>query len=192
MDPHALCVFCGSRVGNDPTYAAAATRLGTLLAEAGITLVYGGGRIGLMGVIADSVTAAGGRVVGVIPDFLERREVANRAADQLIVSRSMHERKQRMFELADGFVVLPGGIGTLDETIEILTWKQLHRHTKPIVLLDLDGFWQPLLALFDAVIRRGFATDRTRSLYEVVDTTDAIIPAIRRALAPSRGPSTGL
>ena len=162
------------------------------MAAAGITLVYGGGRIGLMGVVADAVRAGGGRVVGVIPDFLERREVGNPYVDEMIVTRSMHERKQRMFDLSDAFVVLPGGIGTLDETIEMLTWKQLHQHTKPVILVDTEGYWRPLLALIDAVIRDGFASEWTRTLFEVVDYVEEVLPSIRRAGAPPRGSSAGL
>ena len=162
------------------------------MAAEGITLVYGGGRIGLMGVVADAAKAGGGRVVGVIPDFLERREVGNPDVDEMIVTRSMHERKQRMFDLADAFVVLPGGIGTLDETIEMLTWKQLHQHTKPVVLVDVDGYWRPLLALIEAVIRNGFASEWTRALFEVVDLVEQVLPSIRRADAPPRGSSAGL
>lgn len=192
MQPRALCVFCGSRHGDRPSYADAATRLGSRLAAEGIALVYGGGRVGLMGVIADAVKASGGRVVGVIPDFLVRREVGNNHVDELIITASMHERKQRMFDLADGFVVLPGGIGTLDEAIEILSWKQLYQHSKPVVILNVDGYWRPLLALIDAAVRSGFATEWTRQLYEVVETVDEVLPVIRRVAVPPRGSSAGL
>ncbi len=136
---HAVAVFCGSRSGNDPAYHCAAQALGTGLAKAGIRLVYGGGRIGLMGVLADAALAAGGDVLGIIPEFLTRREVAHEGVTKMVVTDSMHSRKQRMFEAADAFVSLPGGLGTLDETIEIITWRQLRLHAKPILICDVAG-----------------------------------------------------
>ena len=192
MHPRSLCVFCGSRVGERPIYAEVARDLGTCLAAEGITLVYGGGRVGLMGVVASAARRAGGRVIGVIPDFLMRMEVGNQDVDELIVTQSMHDRKQRMFDLSDGFVVLPGGTGTLDETIEILTWKQLHQHDKPVVLVSPDGYWDPLVALVDAVIADGFAGAGTRRLFEVVEDGAAALAAIRRGPDPMPGGSAGL
>ena len=176
---HAVAVFCGSRTGNDPAYRAAAQALGHGLAEAGIRLVYGGGRIGLMGVIADAALAAGGRVTGVIPEFLTRREVAHAAITELIVTDSMHSRKQRMFEASDAFISLPGGLGTLDETIEIITWRQLRLHDKPILICDVSGSAAPFLATMEAAIAADFAYPGTRELYEVVDG----VPAVLRRLA---------
>jgi uncharacterized protein (TIGR00730 family) len=178
-DIRAVAVFCGSRTGNDPAYRAAAQALGLGLAEAGIQLVYGGGRIGLMGVLADAALEAGGSVVGVIPEFLKRREVAHTGITATEVTGSMHSRKHRMFELADAFVSLPGGLGTLDETIEILTWRQLNLHTKPVLICDVAGSAKPLLAAIEAAIIGEFASPATRELFEVVDG----VPALLRRLA---------
>ncbi len=176
----AVAVFCGSRPGHDPAFAAAARALGQGLAEAGIRLVYGGGRIGLMGEVADAVLAAGGDVLGVIPDVLTRREVAHPRLGNLVVTGSMHSRKQRMFEAADAFVSLPGGLGTLDETVEIITWRQLRLHDKPILLCDVAGSAQPLLAAIEAAIAAGFATAETRRLYEVTDGVPALLHRLKQ------------
>jgi uncharacterized protein (TIGR00730 family) len=178
-----VCVFCGSKFGNDPTWARAADRLGVLLAEAGIRLVYGGGRIGLMGVVAQSVMRAGGRVSGVIPDFMIKLEVADTGITDLVVVDSMHERKRRMFELADGFVILPGGLGTLDETFEIVTWKQLRQHSKPIVVLNVNGYWSPFADLVRAIVAGGFAHPAVADLFALVETPEAVLPALRAAPA---------
>jgi len=178
-----VCVFCGSKFGNDPTWARAADRLGVLLAEAGIRLVYGGGRIGLMGVVAQSVMRAGGRVSGVIPDFMIKLEVADTGITDLVVVDSMHERKRRMFELADGFVILPGGLGTLDETFEIVTWKQLRQHSKPIVVLNVNGYWSPFADLVRAIVAGGFAHPAVADLFTLVETPEAVLPALRAAPA---------
>jgi len=176
-----VCVFCGSKFGNDPAWARAADRLGVLLAEAGIRLVYGGGRIGLMGVVAQSVKRAGGRVSGVIPDFMIKLEVADTGITDLVVVDSMHERKRRMFELADGFVILPGGLGTLDETFEIVTWKQLRQHSKPIVVLNVNGYWSPFADLVRAIVAGGFAHPAVADLFTLVETPEAVLPALRAA-----------
>ncbi|HME22445.1 MAG TPA: TIGR00730 family Rossman fold protein [Acetobacteraceae bacterium] len=176
---HAVAVFCGSRTGNDPAYRAAAQTLGHGLAEAGIRLVYGGGRIGLMGVMADAALAAGGTVLGVIPEFLTRREVMHEGISELVITASMHARKQKMFEAADAFISLPGGLGTLDETIEIITWRQLGLHTKPVLICDVAGSAAPFLATIEAAIAAEFAYPGTRELYEVVDG----VPALLRQLA---------
>ncbi|MBM3581581.1 MAG: TIGR00730 family Rossman fold protein [Alphaproteobacteria bacterium] len=178
-----VCVFCGSKFGNDPAWARAADRLGVLLAEAGIRLVYGGGRIGLMGVVAQSVMRAGGRVSGVIPDFMIKLEVADTGITDLVVVDSMHERKRRMFELADGFVILPGGLGTLDETFEIVTWKQLRQHSKPIVVLNVNGYWSPFADLVRAIVAGGFAHPAVADLFTLVETPEAVLPALRAAPA---------
>ncbi len=151
-----VAVFCGARPGIGPAFARAAAALGEGLARAGIRLVYGGGRVGLMGALADACLAAGGQVIGVIPEFLTRSEVAHPYADQMIVTDSMHSRKRRMFELADAFVSFAGGLGTLDETFEILTWRQLGLHDKPILICDLDGSAEPLLNLIEATIADRF------------------------------------
>lgn len=181
-----LCVFCGSRTGADPAYEAATRRLGALMAGRGVRLVYGGGGIGLMGVLSESVLAAGGTVTGVIPEFLVKYEVGSRHVSEMIVVDSMHERKSRMFEMSDGFVVLPGGLGTLDETLEIVTWKQLQLHAKPIVVLDVGGFWRPLKALVDGVVAGGFAHPAVAELFTVVDDADDVFPALAAAPEPKR------
>jgi uncharacterized protein (TIGR00730 family) len=181
-----LCVFCGSRVGNDPAYRNAAERFGAILASHGITLVYGGGGIGLMGVLADAVIAGGGQVVGIIPDFLKQRELGHGAVAGMVVVDSMHTRKAAMFDRADGFVILPGGLGTLDETLEIMTWRQLGLHDKPIILVDVAGYWGPLRALIAATDRHGFAGPDTDRLLTIVDDVDQVLDAIRlpTVLAP--------
>ncbi len=180
-----LCVFCGSRTGVEPVYREVAIRLGELMAERRVRLVYGGGSIGLMGVIADTVLEAGGEVTGVIPDFLMKREVGHGHLTQLVLTDSMHDRKRRMFEMADGFVILPGGLGTLDETFEIITWKQLHLHDAPIVMLDVGGYWAPLRTLIDHIIAAEFADPAIRSLFTFVASADAVFPALESA--PSAG-----
>ena len=172
---HAVAVFCGSRSGNDPAYRAAAQVLGRGLATSGIRLVYGGGRIGLMGILADAALASGGVVTGVIPEFLTRREVAHPAITELIVTNSMHSRKQRMFEAADAFISLPGGLGTLDETIEIITWRQLGLHAKPVLICDVIGSAAPFLAAIEATIAADFADAEARRFYEVLDNVPAVL-----------------
>jgi hypothetical protein len=147
------------------------------LAEAGVTLVYGGGNIGLMGILAESVIAAGGKVIGVIPEHLRSVELPFREASEMIVVDSMHSRKQKMFELADAFCVLPGGLGTLDETFEILTWRQLRLHDKPVVLVNVDGYWNAWLDLVEGIIANGFAQPTIEDLFTVVETADEVLAA---------------
>ncbi len=166
---HRLCVFCGSNVGNNPIYRAEAENLGRLLAARGIELVYGGGNIGLMGAVADACLAAGGTVIGVIPQALMGKEVAGRAVDHRALTRlevvdSMHTRKARMAELADGFIALPGGFGTFEEFCEILTWGQLGFHAKPMGLLNINGFYDPLLAMFERAVQDGFLREQNRAM----------------------------
>jgi len=186
MEPiSSLCVYCGSSAGRSPIYRAAAERLGRLLAENRIRLVFGGGRIGLMGILADSVIAAGGSAIGVIPRFLETREVGHQAVDKLYIVESMHERKKLMFDLSDAFAVLPGGFGTLDETFEVITWRQIKLHDKPIIMIDIDGYWRPFLDLAEQAIGQGFARPECRQLFTVVSDVDEVIPALRREHAPS-------
>lgn len=151
-----LCVYCGSNSGASPAYAQAAVALGTRMARDGIRLVYGGGNIGLMGTVADAVLAAGGEVVGVIPKQLVDMEVAHLGLTQLDVVGSMHERKSRMFDLAEAFVALPGGFGTLEEIVEMLTWRQLGIGNKPCAILDVDGYWSPLIAMMDRMVEDRF------------------------------------
>lgn len=160
----AVCVFCGAHVGGDPGYAAEATALAEALVEKGIRLVYGGAHVGLMGALADAVLGAGGEVVGVIPRHMVRPEVAHDGLTKLHVVESMHERKALMADLADGFVALPGGLGTLDELTEILTWSQLGLHTKPVGLLDSRGFFDRLLVFLDHAVEEGFVMPRHRAL----------------------------
>ncbi|MBT3306196.1 MAG: TIGR00730 family Rossman fold protein [Alphaproteobacteria bacterium] len=173
-----LCVFCGSKNGSDPAHKAQAQRLGALMAEAGITLVYGGGRIGLMGVVADAVLDGGGKVIGIIPEFLKDMEVGNDSVSEQIVTDSMHARKTRMFELSDGFVVLPGGLGTLDETLEIITWKQLRLHSKPIVVINSGGYWSAFQDLIRRTIDGDFAHPAVEELFAIVDGADDVLPAL--------------
>jgi uncharacterized protein (TIGR00730 family) len=187
LEIHAVAVFCGSRTGNDPAYRVAAQMLGHGLAEAGIRLVYGGGRIGLMGVMADAALAAGGSVLGVIPEFLTRREVAHQGLGELAITASMHSRKQKMFEAADAFISLPGGLGTLDETIEIITWRQLGLHDKPILICDVAGSAAPFLATIEAAVAADFAAPGARELYEVVDGVPAALQRLAHLHRVARG-----
>jgi uncharacterized protein (TIGR00730 family) len=158
-----ICVYCGSNAGNGPAYAAQAKALGARLAADGIALVYGGGNVGLMGIVADAVLANGGEVIGVIPQQLVDWEVAHKGVTRLEVVDSMHTRKARMFELSDGFVALPGGFGTLDEMFEMLTWRQLGLGKKPCAFLDVNGFWQPLMAMLDTMVRERFLHEEQRT-----------------------------
>jgi uncharacterized protein (TIGR00730 family) len=174
-----VAVFCGSRTGHDPDHLACARALGEGIARHGLVLVYGGGSIGLMGAVADAALAAGGEVRGVIPDFLTRLEKPHDGLTSLEVTSSMHERKARMFDLADAFVVLSGGLGTLDEAMEVLTWRQLGLHDKPIVILDSAGWAAPVVGLVEAIIRMGFAAEAHRGLFEVAQD----VPATLRLLA---------
>ncbi len=168
-----ICVYCGSNTGTDPAYAAQARALGDRLAKEGLALVYGGGNVGLMGIVADAALAGGGEVIGVIPQQLVDWEVAHRGVTTLEVVDSMHARKARMFELSDGFVALPGGFGTLDEMFEMLTWRQLGLGRKPCAFLDVGGFWQPLMAMLDTMVRERFLhEDQRQDLWhgEDIDT----------------------
>ncbi len=180
-------LFCGSSAGVDPAWTAAAAAFGELLAKGGVRLVYGGGATGLMGACARAVVAGGGRPLGVIPEFLRLPEVAYEAAE-LVVVASMHERKATMFREADGFAVLPGGVGTLEEAIEVLSWARLDLHAKPVVFLNTDGFWTPLAALLDHTVRAGFSPPAFSHAYRMVDGVEAMLPtlAAMRAEAGSR------
>ncbi len=180
-----LSVFCGSSTGSNGRHRDAAATLGAILAEEGVELVFGGARIGLMGVLADAALEAGGRVVGVMPENLNSRELAHPGVNDMRVVASMHARKQKMFEISDACAVLPGGFGTLDETFEIITWKQIGLHDKPIVLVDSDGYWKPLGALFDHVIGEGFARPDARTLFTVVDGAADVLPALATLPEPA-------
>ncbi len=179
-----VAVFCGARLGADPVHAAAARGLGAALADAGMTLIYGGGGVGLMGEVARAAVEAGGRVRGVIPEFLTRIERPYDALTELEVTGSMHSRKTRMYELADAFVTLSGGLGTLDETVEVLTWRQLGLHNKPIVVLDIAGWARPFVALLEAVIAQGFASESHRGLISVAGGVGEAMALLRRAPVP--------
>ena len=180
-----ICVYCGSNTGGDPAYAAQAKALGTRLAAENLTLVYGGGNVGLMGIVADAVLANGGEVIGVIPQQLVDWEVAHKGITRLEVVDSMHARKARMFDLSDGFVALPGGFGTLDEMFEMLTWRQLGLGDKPCAFLDVDGFWQPLVAMLDTMVHERFLhADQRHDLWHGEDI-DALL-AWMRGYVPAR------
>ncbi|MCF3935083.1 TIGR00730 family Rossman fold protein [Acuticoccus sp. M5D2P5] len=190
-DLKSVCVYCGSSTGHDPAFVAAADALGVALAEAGITLVYGGGSLGLMGRIAHTVLSSGGNVIGVIPQFLHDREVMLRDVSELIITEDMHERKRIMFERADGFVALPGGIGTLEEVVEMMTWSQLGQHEKPIVLANIADFWAPLNDLIVHMSASGFIRPGWDVSYDVVDDIAEVIPTLtsrQAALHADRSP----
>ncbi len=174
MKLHRLCVFCGSRSGARPEYAEAARELGRRMAEQQIELVFGGGKVGLMGIVADSVLKHGGSAVGIIPRGLLEREVGHTGLTRLEVVQTMHERKARMAELSDGFVALPGGYGTYEEICEVVTWAQLGIHYKPCVLVDIAGYWQPLIAQIDSGVREGFVDPAMRSLLTSASTLDQL------------------
>src|SRR5712675_2467496 len=181
-----LCVYCGSSGAVDRQYLEAATELGARLAAAGIGLVYGGGRVGLMGLLADAVLAADGEVTGIIPSRLRDAELAHHGVTELVVVDSMHERKRLMAEKADAFAILPGGIGTLDEMFEIVSWKQLELHHKPILVVDIAGYWAPLRALLDHIVAQGFARPQTRGFVHVVPSVSALMAALSKEPAVSR------
>jgi len=170
-----LCVYCGSSIGADSRYRDAAVTLGAGLAAAGIELVYGGGRNGLMGAVADAVLAGGGTAIGVIPRHLQDREVAHLGLNELVIVDTMHQRKQAMAERSDAFAVLPGGIGTLDETIEMLSWRQLGLHEKPVYIVDIAGYWSPLATLFDHVVAAKFSAPIVPRLAQFVPDVAALL-----------------
>jgi uncharacterized protein (TIGR00730 family) len=186
-----IAVFCGSQPGQNPAFAAAAQTLGTALGRSGRGLVYGGSRLGLMGLLADATLAAGGRVVGVVPRALVDREVAHDGLSELIVVGTMHERKAAMAARADAFIAMAGGIGTLDEFTEVFTWAQLGLHDKPLGLLDTGGFYQPLLAFFDQLTADGFLHARHRDLLVVAPTPEALLAnlAAARPAPPPKYPA---
>jgi len=179
---NAICVYCGSSPGTEPAFIEAAQKFGKILAENDIRLVYGGGSTGLMGALAEAVLKNGGDVTGIIPEFLTNRERPRRLAQELIVTRDMHERKAKMFERADGFVALPGGIGTLEELVEQLTWAQLGRHKKPILLANIEGYWDPLLTLIDHMRTQEFLPAAPRVDCLVADRVEDILPKLRDAV----------
>ena len=179
-----VCVYCGSSSRVPDSHKRAAQELGRLLAERGIGLVYGGGRVGLMGIIADTVLEGGGEVVGIIPHHIQALEIEHTQLTELHVVDSMHTRKRMMFDRSDAFIALPGGLGTLDEVFEMLTWRQLKLHDKPIIFVDHDGYWQPLLQTIEHMIRVGFVRPEHRGLYDVVDHVRDVPAALARTHEP--------
>jgi uncharacterized protein (TIGR00730 family) len=179
-----VCVYCGAKAGTDPAFVAAARDFGKILANNGVRLVYGGGALGLMGALAVSVIGNGGEVTGVIPEFLSSREKKFMQAQEIVITRDMHERKQIMFERADAFVALPGGIGTLEETVEQITWAQLGRHRKPILLVNVRGFWNPLIELISHMDRLGFMHSTESLEFHVCERIEDILPALRALVEP--------
>jgi uncharacterized protein (TIGR00730 family) len=179
-----VCVYCGSSDGADPVFLQTAHRFGCLLAEAGIHLIWGGGSLGLMGAVARATVDHGGHATGIIPQFLVDRELAFRGADEMIVTEDMHVRKRQMFERADAFVALPGGIGTLEELVEQMTWAQLGRHRKPILLANIAGFWDPLLALLDHMRASGFIRPQMEVTPLVASRIEDVIPMLQNAIRP--------
>ncbi|MCR9256896.1 MAG: TIGR00730 family Rossman fold protein [Alphaproteobacteria bacterium] len=174
-----VCVFCGASAGKDPSHVQIAQALGTSLAEAEMGLVYGGGQVGIMGIIAKACLDGGGTVTGVIPEDLQKREVAYHDLTELVVVDSMHTRKDLMYRRSDAFVILPGGIGTLDETLEIMTWRQLGFHHKPIFLLEQSGYWKPLLDLLNHVVDSGFAKPGILDFLETVPDVPTLMAKLR-------------
>lgn len=176
-----VCVYCGSASGDDPRFMEAAQKFGAALAREKIGLVYGGGNNGLMGVVARAVLAHGGHVTGIIPDFLKARELGLEAAQELVTVPDMHTRKRMMFERADAFVALPGGVGTLEELVEQLTWVQLEQHNKPVLIADIGGFWRPLLTLFAHMREQGFIKPAFEVRYLVAEKVEDIVEMLRNA-----------
>ncbi len=179
-----VCVFCGSRTGTDPAYAEGARELGRTLAKAGVTLVYGGGHVGLMGVLANAALAADGEAIGVMPKALVQREIAHTGLTHLHVVASMHERKALMSELSEGFIALPGGNGTLEEFFEVLTWAQLGEHRKPCGLLNVSGYYDPLLTVFDHMVQNGFLEEEHRAMLLEAAEPEPLLQAFARYRPP--------
>jgi uncharacterized protein (TIGR00730 family) len=178
-----LCVYCGSGLGTNPAYEEAARALGRAMADSGVRLVYGGGSVGLMGTVARAVLEGGGRVTGIIPRFLQSRERPMSDLTELVVTEDMHQRKMLMFERADAFAALPGGVGTLEELVEQMTWAQLGQHEKPVLLANIAGFWNPLIKLLDEMRRVGFIRADLEVSCVVADRADDILPLLERTLA---------
>jgi len=178
---NAVCVYCGSSQGSDPAFAEAARTLGKTLAQNGVRLVYGGGSVGMMGTLAKAVLAHGGKVTGIIPEFLTGKERPRPLTDDMIVTRDMHERKRKMFEHADAFVALPGGVGTLEELVEQLTWAQIGQHKKPVLLANIKGFWEPFRELIDHMDKHGFIYSGLNHNLLMADKIEDILPRLREA-----------
>jgi uncharacterized protein (TIGR00730 family) len=189
-----ICVYCGSRPGRDPSYIAAGRELGKAIAESGLRLVYGGGTKGIMGAVASGVLSNGGQVTGIIPEFLVDMEATRHSLaqlDELIITPDMHTRKHMMYERADAFVALPGGIGTLEEIVEIMTWAQLGQHEKPMIFANINGFWDPMMQLIRHMTAEGFVHTAHRVQPQVIDRVVDIIPAIVKEAAEIRGSRAG-
>ena len=178
---NAVCVYCGSNAGSEPAFGEAAAQFGKILAENDVRLVYGGGSVGLMGMLADAVLAHGGKATGIIPEFLTQRERPRRLGQELIITRDMHDRKRTMFDRADAFVALPGGIGTLEELVEQLTWAQLGRHSKPILIANINGYWDPLLTLVAHMRESAFVPASLSVNFLVTERVEDILPVLRHA-----------
>ena len=187
---NSICVFCGSGNGNDPAFKAATIKLGQLLAKNNIELIYGGGDMGLMGTISKAVRESNGKVTGIIPEFLLKYQNENSDSSDLIVTKDMHTRKARMYDLADAFIALPGGIGTLEELVETMTWAQLGTHRKPIALLNTSNFWAPLLGLIDHMRAENFIRDGLEVNFKIVDEPETIISALNETQMNQRGESS--
>lgn len=181
-----ICIFCGSNPGAHPSYAEAAQEMGALLAEKGITLVYGGGKVGLMGILADAVLERGGKVIGVIPEFLALKEVAHPGLTELITVQTMHQRKEKMADLSDAFIALPGGMGTLEELCEILTWAQLGLHTKPFGLMNTEEYYTSLINFFDQMVAEKFLTADNRNMVLCENEAQALLTALESYDPPAR------
>lgn len=179
-----VCVFCGANPGNNPAYAAAARAMGEAIAQRGLGLVYGGGHVGLMGIVADAAMKAGAEVIGIIPEVLMNREVGHGAITELHVVGTMHERKKMMADLSDGFIVMPGGVGTLEEAVEAFTWTQLGIHDKGLVFLDVEGYWQGMASLFDHMVANGFVKPEQRPIAQFVAEPAAALDALSTFEAP--------
>lgn len=185
-----ICVYCGSSSQVDEAYKQAAIDFGQAISSSGRGLVYGGGRVGLMGLIADSVMDSQGTAIGIIPEHIQSREIEHTDLTELHIVDSMHVRKQMMVDRSDAFVVLPGGIGTLDETCEIITWRQLGIHDKPIVICNLGGYWTPFVKMIEHIIGAGFMRKEDRNIFQVVERIEDIIPALENAPEESFDPSS--
>ncbi|MBU0800017.1 MAG: TIGR00730 family Rossman fold protein [Alphaproteobacteria bacterium] len=185
-----VCVYCGSANAVKELYRDAAREAGTLLGQRGLDVVYGGGHVGLMGIVADAALAAGAQVTGIIPQHIQAREVAHTTLTELAVVDTMHERKTMMVDKSDAFLILPGGFGTMDEFFEILTWRQLKLHSKPVVIANIGGYWNPLIALMDHQIAEGFARASDRAFIVVVDTIPEAVDALFAAPAEADDPAT--
>jgi uncharacterized protein (TIGR00730 family) len=187
-----ICVYCGSRPGNNKGFQILAKKTGEILASEKIELIYGGGSVGLMGIIASSVMDNGGTVHGIIPGHLHHNEIPHEGLSKLTIVDNMHQRKRLMFDHSDAFLILPGSIGTLDETIEAITWRQLKLHDKPIILLNSENYWDPFLKLLENIIDHGFTTVQTMSLFHVVNSLDDVLPLLKSLPDPKIDPKNTL